>query len=62
MSYVQCVLSVQCVWSVQCVLSVQIVGVCDSIVNSDVPARLQAPGQPKPGLIEPGQAKAQVTA
>jgi hypothetical protein len=25
---------------------------------SDVPARLQAPGQPKPGLIEPGPAQA----
>ncbi|KAG1837240.1 hypothetical protein C8R48DRAFT_782741 [Suillus tomentosus] len=31
-----------------------------AVTRSDVPAWLQAPGQPKPGLIEPGQAKAQL--
>ncbi|KAG2105795.1 uncharacterized protein F5147DRAFT_775114 [Suillus discolor] len=40
-------------------LSAQIVA---DLSSSDVPARLQAPGQPKPGQIEPGQAQAQVTA
>ncbi|KAG2097275.1 uncharacterized protein F5147DRAFT_656407 [Suillus discolor] len=34
----------------------------DILAISDVPARLQAPGQPKPGLNKPSQAQAQVMA
>ncbi|KAG1784419.1 uncharacterized protein HD556DRAFT_1315092 [Suillus plorans] len=34
-------------------------GMSLQVTYGDVPARLQAPGQPKPGQIEPGQAQAQ---